>query len=86
MIMAFTTPALADNPRMPIDIPLGSFRNGVGAGWRLTTGDRYLVLPTAIAYRVEAASRGVYWRFMSRQLRQIGLAYDARNAWRAFAA
>jgi hypothetical protein len=70
---------------MPIDIPLGSFRNNVWTGWRLTTGDRYLILPTTFAERVEGASQPVYWRFMSRQLRRIGLVYDAANAWRAFA-
>jgi hypothetical protein len=70
---------------MPVNIPLGSFRNSRWAGWRLTTGDRYLILPTKITTRLEARRQIVYWRFMTRQLRRIGLSYNAQNAWRAFA-
>ena len=70
---------------MPIDIPKGSFHNDTWVGWRLTIGDRYLILPAVMAERLEAVGRVVYWRFMTRQLRRISLPCDPRNAWRAFA-
>ena len=71
---------------MPMNIPLGSFRNSVWSGWRLTTGDRYLILPTSIAERIESYIDTMdYWRFMARQLKRIGLRYAPQEAWRAFA-
>ena len=70
---------------MPINFPLGSFRNSTWTGWRLTTDDRYLVLPTKLATRLEYRVHDTYWRFMSRQLRRIGLPYNPETAWRAFA-
>jgi hypothetical protein len=48
------------NLHVAIDIPLGTFRSRLWAGWRVTTGDRYLVLPTDLAVRVEMASSNVY--------------------------
>jgi hypothetical protein len=70
---------------MPIDLPLGSFRNATWAGWRLTTGDRYLILPRALAEQIEARPKR-YWSFMTEQLRGIGLGqFTEMNAWRAFA-
>jgi hypothetical protein len=70
---------------MPIDLPLGTFRNATWAGWRLTTGDRYLILPRAVAEAIEARPRH-YWSFMAAQLRAIGLGqFTETNAWRAFA-
>jgi hypothetical protein len=71
---------------MPIDIPIGTFRNAVWSGWRLTTGDRYLVMPTALAVKIEAGSPNAYWEFMARELQAIGSRYSAHNAWLACAA
>ena len=69
-----------------MNIPLGSFRNSVWSGWRLTTGDRYLILPTSIAERIESYIDTMdYWRFMARQLKRIGLPLHTEGArWRAF--
>lgn len=70
---------------MPINFPLGTFRNGRWVGFRLTTGRHYLVFTHDFAKRLESSSKMVYWRFMARQLRAIGLDYDTQSAWRAFA-
>jgi hypothetical protein len=70
---------------MSNDLPLGTFRNTTWAGWRLTTGDRYLILPRKIAERIEKRPEQ-YWSFMAKQLRAIGLPqFNEANAWRAFA-
>ena len=71
---------------MPIDLPHGTFRNARWAGWKLTApGIGYLILPTALATRLEYGGHALYWRFMSRQLNLIGFSCDPTNAWRAFA-
>jgi hypothetical protein len=71
---------------MPINLPLGSFRNATWTGWRLTTGDRYLILPRAVAEAIESRPPTKYWAFMAEQLRGIGLSqFTEANAWRAFA-
>jgi len=70
---------------MPIDRPLGSFRNRTWSGYRLTTGKNYLVFPASLEKRLAMASDPVYWRFMARQLRRVGLALGPNHAWRAFA-
>ncbi len=70
---------------MPIDFPLGTYRDGVWAGYRLTTGDHYLILPHALDEKLQAMSHPVYWRFMARQLRRLGIAATPGSAWRLFA-
>ena len=70
---------------MPIDFPLGTFRNATWTAWRLTTGTCYLILPRALATRLEASPSAVYWRFMAKQLRRAGLTFTPQTAWRAFA-
>ena len=50
--------------------------NLILAGYRLTTGRHYLILPFTIDRRLQDASLPVYWRFMTRQLRSIGLAFE----------
>jgi hypothetical protein len=73
---------------MPIDIPCGSFQNARLKAWLVGkpgNRDRYLILPTAVAVRVERLAPRHYWRFMSSQLERIGLRFDPRDSWRAFA-
>jgi len=41
---------------------LGTFRNGRWAGYRLTTGDVYLILPHQLELRLRGASKPAYWR------------------------
>jgi hypothetical protein len=69
----------------PIDYPLGTFRNGRWAGYRLTTGAAYLILPHGLDQRLNRTRQAVYWRFMARQLKRVGLTFTPRTAWRAFA-
>lgn len=70
---------------MVIDYPLGTYRDGRWVGYRLTTGDRYLLMTPDLDKRLQDSGRATYWRFMARRLRQIGLTHDASTAWRAFA-
>ncbi len=65
--------------------PRGSFHNGTWLGYRLTTSKNYLIFPSSLEKRLTIASDRVYWRFMARQLRRVGLALGPKNAWRAFA-
>lgn len=69
----------------PINKPQGIAGTARWAGYVLTTGDRYLLLPRPLAERVWRASRPVYWRFMARQLRRIGIITTSFDAWRFFA-
>ena len=70
---------------VPINFPLGTYRDGRWAGYRLTTGDRYLLLPHALDRKLQDTSKPVYWRFMTRQLRKLGIASTPETAWRLFA-
>jgi hypothetical protein len=70
---------------MPIDFPLGTYRNGVWAAYRLTTGKHYVVLPHSLDRKLQYASPHAYWRFMARQLRRIGVPATPATAWRRFA-
>lgn len=68
----------------PIDYPLGTFRDGRWAAYRLTNGRVYLLLPRKLDEKLQGASPVAYWRFMALQLRRIGLSFTPDNAWRAF--
>lgn len=73
---------------MPVDTPLGTFRNGRWAGYRLTTGDRYLIVSAAEdeALRLLSLNRSGYWSAMAGLLVEAGVPWATpENAWRAFA-
>ena len=69
----------------PIDYPLGTFRNGIWAGYRLTNQQACLILRHDLDRRLQTVRRPVYWRFMAKQLRRIGFDFTPQTAWRAFA-
>ena len=71
--------------RIPINRPLGSFWNDRWAGFRLTTGQGYVILPVHLARRLDLMRVDRYWRYMARLLRPFGLRVKPEDAWRFFA-
>jgi len=63
----------------------GSYSGKWLVGFRLTDGRGYLILPKAIANRLDSVSLSAYWRYVSRQLRRLGMQSTPETAWKALA-
>jgi hypothetical protein len=76
--------AMMDGSTWPIDFPYGTYRDGRVVRYGLTHRRGYIELPPDLDKRLQAASKRVFWRFMTRQLRRMGLPFTVETAWRAF--
>jgi hypothetical protein len=69
---------------VPINYPPGTFCDGRWVGYTLTTGNVSLILRYELDQNLQNATKPVYWRFMTRQLRRLRFVATPETAWRAF--